>query len=170
VDACVLTATMCNYARLRRLWLKDRVLAAGEVWPHFAPAGPRFRGFAPRRSWPVDELVVVGGQAIVAATGDESDPAGAAYDDTVPPWWRYQGRAGTQYWRSPITPGLRVAVNGRSTYWASTAPIPGGIAYENFELQAPFREGQLFTFGVTDEPPWELPGVGGAWPSLTPQG
>ena len=33
-------------------------------------------------------------------------------------------------------------VNGRYTYWASKSPIPGGIAYENFELTEPFQSGQ----------------------------
>ena len=28
---------------------------------------------------------------------------------------------------------LEGVVNGRYTYWASKSPIPGGIAYENFE-------------------------------------
>jgi hypothetical protein len=62
----------------------------------------------------------------------------------------------TQYWRAPATPGLAVQVNGRTTYWASQAPIPGGISYENFELVAPFAAGQSFTFGVTPEPPQAL--------------
>jgi hypothetical protein len=43
---------------------------------------------------------------------------------------------------------LEAWVNGRFTYWASTAPIPGGISYENFELFAPFRQGAEYWFGV----------------------
>ena len=30
-------------------------------------------------------------------------------------------------------------------------PIPGGMSYENFELEAPFVQGQEFWFGVTPE-------------------
>jgi hypothetical protein len=30
----------------------------------------------------------------------------------------------------------------------SDAPIPGGIAFENFELVEPFRQGRAFTFAV----------------------
>lgn len=40
-------------------------------------------------------------------------------------------------------------MNGRYTYWASKSPIPGGIAYENFELTEPFQSGQSYIFGIT---------------------
>ena len=53
-------------------------------------------------------------------------------------------------------------MNGRTVYWASRAPIPGGIAYENFEMAAPFAAGQEFRFGVTPEPPEAL-GFEKAW-------
>ena len=53
-------------------------------------------------------------------------------------------------------PGLVARVNGRTTYWGSRAPIPGGIAYENFELEAPFAEGQEFRFGVVPGGPQQL--------------
>ena len=39
-------------------------------------------------------------------------------------------------------------VSGRYCYWASEAPIPGGISYENFELLEPFRQGATFVFGI----------------------
>lgn len=42
-----------------------------------------------------------------------------------------------------------VAVNGRRQYWMSRASIPGGIAFENFELRLPFEEGQKLWFGIT---------------------
>jgi hypothetical protein len=65
----------------------------------------------------------------------------------------------TQYWRKASTEvhnDLQCAVNGRYTYWLSRKPLPGGIAYENFELLEPFRDGQQFTFGVTRRSPGEL--------------
>lgn len=37
-------------------------------------------------------------------------------------------------------------------YWVSQSLIPGGIAFENFELVEPFRDGTTFWFGV-------IPGV-----------
>ena len=35
-------------------------------------------------------------------------------------------------------------------------PIPGGIAYENFELTEPFQFGQSYIFGITPLSPEEL--------------
>jgi hypothetical protein len=55
-----------------------------------------------------------------------------------------------------------VRVNGRTTYWGGNAPIPGGVSYENFELEAPFTAGQEFWFGVTPEGPEAL-GFDPAW-------
>lgn len=150
---CILTATMGNYARLRRLWLKDRVVDSRTLWKE--PRPDRW-GFLPHREWQVGELRAVNGRAVAAATPDEADPARAAYAKGTPFWWHYEGKPATQYWRAPRHRQLLLRVNGRKTYWASDAPIPGGIAFENFELEAPFRAGLEFTFGVTPDRPGKL--------------
>jgi hypothetical protein len=151
--ACVLTATMGNYARLRSLWLADRVLDARRLW---GDSQPDRWGFLPARARRVDAMLVVDGEAIVAATTDEPDPEGAVYADEVPPWWRYRGRTATQYWRASAREDLVVRVNGRRTYWGTDAAISGGLAYENFELETPFKAGQEFRFGVTPDGPEAL--------------
>lgn len=153
MKACVLTATMGNYARLRRLWLADETIEAADVWKE-----PRLNkwGFVDAREWPLDRLFVREKDVVVAATSDEEDPQSATYDDSVPPWWRYEGKGATQYWATSPVEGLLARVNGRTTFWASKAPIPGGLSFENFELVAPFAEGQLFRFGVTPDPPSSL--------------
>ena len=148
--ACVLTATMGNFARLRKLWLKDRVEEAHELY-----RSARFRpdGFADPRQWGVGALLVVDGEAVVAARPDEPDPVRATYGSDVHPNWHYQGKTATQYWRAPALRNLVARVNARKTYWASKAAIPGGVAFENFELEAPFEPGQKFVFGITPELP-----------------
>jgi hypothetical protein len=148
--SCILTATMGNYARLRRLYLREHVAESHQVYDPFRPV---FAGFAPHRQWGIDELLVRDGRAIVAATPDEPDPAHAHYNPDVALHWHYQGAVAIQYWHAPARPGLVARVNGRQTYWASRAPIPGGVAYENFELEAPFEPGQEFSFGVTRDSP-----------------
>lgn len=153
MKACVLTATMGNYARLRRLWLADETVDAAGVWPDPRPGKT---GFVAAREWAADRLHTREGEVIVAATPDEEDPESATYDDSVPPWWRYEGKVATQYWATSPVEGLLARVNGRTTFWASKAPIPGGISFENFELQAPFAEGQVFRFGVTPDWPSSL--------------
>jgi hypothetical protein len=150
---CVLTATMGNYARLRRLWLRDRVEEAGVVYKPFRAT---FMGFADHRQWGADRLRVVDGEALVAATTNEAEPTRAAYGKDVPPWWHYQGAKATQYWRTRFRDDLVVRVNGRAIYWGTSAAIPGGVAYENFELEAPFTPGQKFRFGVTPDTPERL--------------
>jgi hypothetical protein len=76
--------------------------------------------------------------------------------------------SGDEYWAKP--PGtsqddLQVAVNGRYTYWMSRHPIPGGVAFENFEMRERFHPGQRFVFGITRRTPGELGlGPGGRQP------
>ncbi|MBL7222220.1 MAG: hypothetical protein ISS72_00065 [Candidatus Brocadiae bacterium] len=153
MDACVLTATMGNYARLRHLWLKGKVVDATHLWPDTRPGA---WGFMPHREWELRRLLTVDGEAVVAATPNEPRPNQPTYADGVPRHWRYRGKPATQYWRAPAQPGLVARVNGRAAYWNTRAAIPGGVSYENFELAAPFREGQTFIFGVTPEPPNRL--------------
>lgn len=156
MEQCVLTATMGNYSRLRLLWLKDRVVQAGKVWPDFT--GTEFTADA---LFPADTFVQMpGGDLVVCAASDE------AYPHTVPPdpiaaGWAYRGSFPlTQYWRKPKGPGeigdLKVRVNGRRVYWATHNPIPGGLAYENFDLVQPFTEGQTSLFGLTRRSPDEV--------------
>ena len=65
----------------------------------------------------------------------------------------------TQYWRIPahdIQPDLRVKVNVRRTYWASQNEVPGGPAFENFELRQRYAAGQIYIFGLTPASPWDF--------------
>jgi hypothetical protein len=72
--------------------------------------------------------------------------------------WYYGGEKVTQYWRRPKGTGddLQVVVNGRYVYWQSQLPIPGGVAFENFEMHERYREGQRICFGITRKTPAEL--------------
>jgi hypothetical protein len=151
--SCILSATMGNYARLRRLFLRDRVVESRALYEPFRPG---FAGFAAHRQWDLRDLLVRDGHAIVAAVPDESDPSQASYDADVARHWHYVGVPATQFWRSAARDGLVARVNARTTYWASEARIPGGVAFENFELEAPFEPGQEFTFGVVAASPESL--------------
>ncbi|WP_205678823.1 glycoside hydrolase family 71/99-like protein [Aquisphaera insulae] len=143
--SCILTATMGNYARLRVLSLKDRLVTAASIYHPFRPI---VAGFAAHREWTLDELSLRDGRAIVAAAPDEADPTHATYDRDVHRGWHYRGDVATQYWSAPARAALVARVNARETYWASTAKIPGGVAFENLELEAPFESGQEFRFGI----------------------
>lgn len=158
MEACVLTATMGNYARLRRLHLRDRVVTPATLWPEWKPDD---WGFALPRSIPVDQMLATSGEVMIAATPDETDPARAEYDPGTKAWWRFEGSVATQYWRASPDPALVARVNARKTYWMSPHAIPGGPAFENLELIKPFRAGQAFTFGIALESPRQLgfPGV-----------
>ncbi|MBN1853615.1 MAG: hypothetical protein JW829_12860 [Pirellulales bacterium] len=145
MDSCVLTATMGNYARLRRLHLADRIVLSTDLWPQF-----HGYGFAPPIDFPLNRLVrTPEGDAYVAATTNEDDPENASYAMRTAKGWKYQGKRAIQYWRCENPPdNLRVRVNGRAFYWASRRPIPGGISFENFEMIAEFRDHAQFWFGV----------------------
>lgn len=145
LDACVLTATMGNFARLRRLHLADRVVTAGELWPEFEGTH-----FAEHARFGVDELLRVDAEVVViSASPDEDAPHEAVYADDVKDHWKYMGKRAVQTWRvADPDPRLQVLVNGRTAYWASASPIPGGISYENFEIMEPFRQGRELTFSI----------------------
>jgi hypothetical protein len=141
---------MGNYARLRTLRLRDGTRSALELWPAFSGDG-----FAPHVCFGLDDLIVTPeGDALFVATPNEEHPEDAAYATHTPFDWRYYGDSAVQSWRSEDPHLLmRGCVNGRTEYWASRSPIPGGIAFENFELIEPFREGATFWFGVTPTGP-----------------
>ena len=146
---CILTATMGNYARLRTLHLTDEAVDAKDLWPRFSVAGSD-SGFAQHVFYPLSDLIRTSdGGVTVAATPNEADPTNAKYEPGTPWHWRYTGEVATQYWRHEDPhPQLHASVNGRTIYWGTQSLIPGGVAFENFELIEPFLEGSEFWFGI----------------------
>jgi len=146
LDYFIVTATMGNYARLRNLFLKSGTTFSGTLWPDYN--GDAFTAHA---HFPMEDFITArDGKSYFIAAPDEKDPAKAVYANGTNEHWKYYGGKATQYWYSTShNPGLEGLVNGRYTYWASRSPIPGGIAYENFELKAPFKQGNIFVFGIS---------------------
>lgn len=140
----IITATMGNWSRLRRLELRERVVGPQQLWPGFAGTG-----FAPHARFGLDELTSEGHVAIVSAVGDEADPWTVSYSDDTAAHWHFEGRLARQTWRADDPhPDLEVLVNARWSYWASASEIPGGLAFENIEMVEPFRQGAAFRFAV----------------------
>jgi hypothetical protein len=154
LEYCILTATMGNKARTRLLWLRDAIVSSFELYPNYTN-----RGFAPPAVFPLNRLHrTAAGDVVVALTNDEPEPATTAPQPRSP-FWRYLGVPVTQYWRKPagaFQNDLHVAVNARYTYYMSSRPLPGGIAFENFEMRERFYDGQTFTFGITGKKPRDL--------------
>ena len=147
MEYCILTATMGNFARLRRIWLKDEIVDSRKLYGDYDDIH-----FAPETHFPVDALSrTESGDVIVYSATDEMDPASVwPFGDR--PAWRWPGGVYTQYWKKPAgkyQPDLRVRVNARKVYWAGTNPIPGGVSFENFEFQEQFYPGQEFVYGIT---------------------
>ncbi len=151
IEELTLTATMGNFERLRYLYLKNRTVGSRALY-----AGYIGDDFIERENYPLEEMLrTADGDAIALCTTDEAVPSSAP--DTGEKFWHYPLPRLTQYWRvaaHDIEPDLRVKVNGRRVYWASRDPLPGGIAFENFELRQRYKAGQKFTFGVTNKEPW----------------
>jgi len=154
MEYCVLTATMGNMARTRLLWLKDETINSLKLYPDYTGSG-----FANSMAYPLKKLTVTGGgDVLVAVTTDERRPA------DVRPFpgsdgWYYGGFPVTQFWKKAKgtwRDDLRVLVNGRYIYWGTQQPVPGGVAFENFELRERFYPGQQFIFGITQRTPGEL--------------
>ncbi len=147
IESCTLSATMGNFGLLRRIHLNnDRVVAAKDLWQD-----ERLDelGFLPWRQWAASELKRTDdGRFLVEVSTDMPDPADVAHDKDVAPHWRYVGNKAVHYWRAEADSNPFAAVNGRRTYWMSKSSIPGGVAFENFELGLPFQSGQRLWFGV----------------------
>ncbi len=154
LEFCILTATMGNMARTRLLWLSDRALNSRELYSRHADTS-----FAPHRMFPLGQLHRTSeGDVLAAVTTDEEVPS-AVLPFPGSRFWCYRGRKVTQFWRKPaggFNEDLQVAVNARYTYWGSEKPIPGGVAFENFEMRERFHAGQRFIFGITRQTPQEL--------------
>jgi hypothetical protein len=154
MDYCILTATMGNMARTRLLWLRDEIVSSLKLYPDY-----RDTGFAQHTFYPLGRLHrTASGDVLVEVTTDEENPA-AAFPFPGTRHWYYSGSKVTQYWKKPrgvFRDDLYAAVNARYTYWQSSQPIPGGIAFENFELRERFHEGQRFIFGITRKTPGQL--------------
>lgn len=150
----ILTATMGNKARLRTLHLAGgRTKQAGQLWPAYKDAN-----FTEHNHTPLSQMIRNNkGGAWFIASPDEEDPTNATYVDDTHSHWKYTGKKATQYWYAPKPSNtLEGVVNGRYTYWASKSPIPGGIAYENFELTESFSNGQCYVFGITPLSPEQV--------------
>lgn len=142
----VLSATMGNWSRLRRLHLAGRVVSPAELWPDFGGTG-----FTPHARFPLRDLSRDGAAAVVSATGDEVDPWSVEHSPDTAPHWRFLGRRAVQTWRvDDPHPDLVASVNARWAYWASSSPIPGGPAFENVEIVEPFRQGAVARFSVEE--------------------
>jgi len=154
LDYCILTATMGNMARARQLWLSNEVVSSRQLYPDY-----KGTGFAPHALFPIERLwVTPAGGVLVAITTDEPDPA-AVFPFPGTRHWYYGGAKVTQYWLKPkgaFRDDLHAVVNARYTYWQSAQPIPGGVAFENFELRERFYDGQCFVFGITRRTPAQL--------------
>lgn len=142
---CIITATMGNWARLRKLHLKDSIITSHELWPEY-----KDDGFTPHASFSLEDMIRnEDGDVIFMASPDEANPVDVEYSKDTPPWWKYHGKTATQYWRvKNPNDDLAGQVNGRYTYWGTRSPIPGGIAFENFEMVVNFQNGETLIFGV----------------------
>jgi hypothetical protein len=154
LEYCILTATMGNMVRTRQLWLTHEMVSSLEVYP-----GYRGIGFAPQREYPLSRLHrTAAGGVLVAVTNDEQDSA-SVYPFPHSELWHYAGCKVTQYWAKEagaFRDDLHAVLNGRYTYWQSSRPIPGGVAFENFELREYFFDGQKSVFGISRQTPQDL--------------
>lgn len=152
MESCILTATMGNYARARLLWLKDEVVDSRKLWPNFKGVG-----FAHTPDFPMERMLAdADGTLTVSITPNETDLAAA---EMPAGGWKFAGRVCTQYWRKyagTVHKPIVVRVNGRAAYWGSLAKIPGGVAFENFELIEHYQPGIESVFGVTLKTPKEM--------------
>jgi hypothetical protein len=153
LDYFITTATMGNKARLRTLFLKEGQKSSLELWPDYKDIHFTSHEYFSQKEMIRDKK----GNAYFIAAPNEKDYSKAMYAPGTDSHWKYKGKHATQYWIK-INPHkeLNGLVSGRFTYWASEAPIPGGISFENFELKTPFKNGDRFIFGITPLSPQQF--------------
>jgi len=167
MERCALTATMGNYSRLRLLYLKDRVVDSRQLF-----AGYSDIEFAEKDPYPAKEMIRNSkSDYVVYAESNETFNELASWPQQkkyLSAWgWRYRPFYKlTQYWKvdsADYDPSLLVRVNGRAKYWGGDSAdkskymdVPGGPAFENFELRENYHAGQKFYFGLSMKPAKEL--------------
>ncbi|SDT07935.1 hypothetical protein SAMN05216490_2438 [Mucilaginibacter mallensis] len=160
IERCALTATMGNYSRLRLLYLKDKVVDSRQLF-----AGYNDIEFAEKEPYPAKEMIRNSkGDYVVYAESNETFNELASWPQQqkyLSAWgWHYRPFYKlTQYWRvdsADYDPSLLVRVNGRAKYWGGDSAdkskymdVPGGPAFENFELRENYHAGQKFYFGLS---------------------
>lgn len=150
MERCDLSATMGNQSRCRTLWLDTDRVHAPDLY-----AGYRGDGFVERVPYRLGALhKTTTDDVVVAISPDEFEPR------EVWPFangaWHHDGSWMAQFWLKPrgtYDDSLQCRVNGRGMYWGGNSPIPGGLSFENFELQESFRPGQETWFGYLKESP-----------------
>jgi hypothetical protein len=168
MERCALTATMGNYSRLRLLYLKDSVVDSRQLY-----AGYNDIDFAEKEPYSYEKMLRnSNGDYFMCAESNETFKELAAWPQTP----AYQSKWGwhyrlpyklTQYWRiaqKDFDPSLQVRVNGRKKYWSGEGNtdtsafvnVPGGPAFENFELRENYHPGQQFFFGLSRKPAEEF--------------
>lgn len=152
IDQLTLSATMGNLARTRQLWLAKESIHSVELY-----RGYRGHHFVEHGTYSLSKLHrTKTGDVVVAITPDEFDPREAIpFTDGT---WRCPVDWSTQYWLKPagtFDESLVCRVNGRHAYWRSQTALPGGTAYENFELREKFQPGQEVWFGFEARSPHE---------------
>lgn len=143
LEHLIITATMGNFARLRKLYLNESIKLSLDLWPTYKGSAFTEHDFTPVQDMIHDSQ----GNAYFIATSDEKDLVKVSYSDGTKEHWKYQGMPAVQYWRrDDPPPSLKGLVNGRYVYWASESAIPGGISFENFELVEPFENGVKYIY------------------------
>lgn len=165
MERCALTATMGNYSRLRRLYLKDTVIDSRKLFAAYDDIE-----FDEKEPYPYTEMLKAkNGDLYTFATPSEKFNELTAWPYQPKSNWRYRPPFELmQYWRvdsGGYDHSLKVRVNGRAKYWAGGSDdkskyldIPGGPAFENFELRENYHAGQKFYFGLSLKTPDELDG------------
>lgn len=167
MQRCALTATMGNYSRLRFLYLKNKIVKAGELYNGFDGID-----FIEKKTYPLNELLKdKNDDYIVLAETNESFASLSSWPQQeayYARWsWRYRPFFKlTQYWKKEkqqADTSLCVRVNGRAKYWSGGSAnksnyinIPGGVAFENFEMREKYYSGQKFYFGLSRKAPAEI--------------
>lgn len=153
LSSFITTATMGNKTRLRTLFLNERTVTSGELWPAY-----RDIHFTDHARFSSGEMITdQEGKIYFIAAPDETDYNLADYHPSTAKHWQIRADIATQYWMKKQKSGkLEGVVNGRYYYWASQAPIPGGISFENFELNENFSEGSVLVFGIQPLSPQEF--------------
>ena len=139
MQRCDLSATMGNQSRCRALWLDASAVYAPDLYADYR--GDGFVEHAPYRLSALHKTAA--GDVVVAISPDEFDPR------EVWPFangaWHHDGSWMAQFWLKPqgaYDDSSSVASTGAGCTGVGTVPIPGGLAYENFELQETFRPGR----------------------------
>jgi hypothetical protein len=149
---CVLSAMSGSFADLRQLHFADGHVKTTkqmfESWPDESKLTDKER--SPWQTFSGEQFPLVDDGTLrqIRLTSDVSDYSTLKYAGAVSTGWQYKALPSEQSWLCAAETPFTVALRARKSFRNGNGPIPGGPAFEDFELRTRLQPNQWIWYEV----------------------